>query len=131
MTNEYNIKKNILSGLVSGENKFKLEEFVAEMQGFSLGLRHEHWKTTSYAEHKAVESAQADLDGLIDDFVEACVGMQGGSRPTFVPSITASADDDKIITCLKAVGVKDTSLLNIRDEMLQVVYRLKYLRTLK
>jgi hypothetical protein len=31
---------------------------------------------------------------------------------------------------LKGLDVRDSSLLNIRDEMLQVVYKFKYLKTL-
>ena len=108
-----------------------MDEFVAEIQGFNLGLRLEHWETTSYELHKAVEATQAALEGLLDDFVEACVGMMGGSRPVLKKEIKATLDESYIITCLKGLDLKDSSLLNIRDEMLQAVYRYKYLKTLK
>lgn len=122
------LKKGILSTAI--EN-FSLPDFVSEVQGFSLGLRLTHWETKSYAEHKAVEMIQETMDGLLDDFVEAYVGYKGGSRPTFTGTITKNPDVDKMITCLKGIGVKDTSLLNIRDEMLSTCYKLKYLLTLK
>ena len=123
-------KKNILSGMISGD-KFSLGKFVSEIQGFCLGLRLEHWKTTSYELHKAVEMTQASLEGFLDDFVEACQGMMGGDRGKFEDAITATIDEEKIIKCLKGLEVKDSSLLNIRDEMLSAVYKLKYLKTLK
>lgn len=120
----------ILSAYLKGEGNFKIEEFIAELQGFSLGLRLDHWQTKSYANHKAVELTQETLDGLIDDFVEAYVGMLGGSRPEFTREIKASTEVDATITCLKNLAVNDTSLLNIRDEMLHALYKLKYLKTL-
>jgi DNA-binding ferritin-like protein len=124
-------RKSILSGVLAKAGDFKLEDFVAEVQGFSLGLRLTHWETTGYELHKAVEMTQETMDGLLDDFVEACVGLGGGSRPTFHKAIAADADENKMISCLKALETKDTSLLNIRDEMLQACYKFKYLKTLK
>jgi len=125
-----NVKKSILSSMISGD-KFSLGKFVAEIQSFCLGLRLEHWKTTSYELHKAVEATQASLEGLLDDFVEACQGMTGGDRAKFEDTIEATLDEEKIINCLKNMDTRDTTLLNIRDEMLGVVYKFKYLKTLK
>ncbi|MFA5261715.1 MAG: hypothetical protein WC450_10850, partial [Candidatus Omnitrophota bacterium] len=82
-------KKNILYGMISGNGKFKFEDFISEMQGFCLGLRLTHWETTSFELHKAVEMTQATLEGLLDDFVEAFTGMDG-KRSTFKKDICAS-----------------------------------------
>ena len=123
------MKKGILAKIVTGDG-FSLPEFVNEVQGFSLGLRLTHWETNSYELHKAVEMTQETLDGLLDAFVEACVGMNEGKRPTFVGTVSKQVDPDKFIECLKGIQVRDTSLLNIRDEMLQAVYKFKYLKTL-
>lgn len=129
---EYSVQKNALSSIIaSATGKFKLDEFVAEVQGFSLGLRLTHWETTSYELHKAVEMTQESMDGLLDDFVEACIGFQGGTRPVLKKAIAANPDEDAMIACLKGLEIKDTSLLNIRDEMLQACYKHKYLKTLK
>jgi DNA-binding ferritin-like protein len=122
-------KKSALMKVLSG-GSFSIEDFVATMQGFSLDLRKTHWETKSYALHKAVEATQETLDGLLDDFVEAYVGCEGGTRPKFKESISCVDDPDSVIATLKSVGVKDSSLLNIRDEMLHAVYKLKYLKTL-
>ena len=121
-------KKEIVSDAVS---KFKLENLIQELQALSLGLRHEHWETTSFETHKAVEQTQEALDELIDDFVEAYVGMCDGARPVFKKDLEASTDENSVIKCLDEIDVEDSSILNIRDEMLQVLYKYKYLKTLK
>lgn len=123
------LKKGIITKTINGES-FSLPECVNYIQSFCLGLRLTHWETTSYELHKAVESTQADLEGLMDDFVEACIGMNEGKRPTFNGTVSKEIDVDKIITYLKNLSVRDTSLLNIRDEMLQTLYKFKYLKTL-
>lgn len=123
------IKKGILSKVITGDN-FNIPEVVSCVQGFCLGLRLEHWETKGFAAHKATEMIQESLEGSLDAFVEAAVGMNEGKRPSFNRSVTAETDPDRLIDCLKSVATKDTSVLNIRDEMLQAVYKLKYLRTL-
>jgi hypothetical protein len=123
-------KKGVISGLLAKKSGFDCVGFIACLQGFSLGLRHKHWTTKNYALHKATEAIQETLDGLIDDFVEAYVGFMGGARPEFKSGIKASDNVAEVISCLKGMEVQDTSLLNIRDEMLQACYKLKYLETL-
>lgn len=124
------IKKGILSKMVSGDS-FSLTEFVNHIQGFCLGLRLIHWETTEFALHKAAEEIQGSLEGSLDSFVEACIGMGGGKRPVFNGTVSKEIDPESLITYLKNVPLKDTSLLNIRDEMLQSIYKFKYLKTLK
>jgi hypothetical protein len=123
-------KKGILAKMVSGDT-FSISELINKIQGFCLGLRLTHWTTVSFELHKAVESTQADLEELLDSFVETFIGMHGGNRPILEKTVTQELDEDSLITYLKDVSIKDTSLLNIRDEMLQVIYKFKYLKTLK
>lgn len=123
------LKKGILSKAVTGDS-FSLPEVVSCVQGFCLGLRLTHWETMGFALHKAAEETQSSLEGSLDAFVEACVGMKEGKRPTFNGVVSKETDPDKLISCLKGISVSDTSLLNIRDEMLQAVYKFKYLKTL-
>jgi len=122
--------KDLKGTLASPLENFSLPEFVAEVQGFCLGLRLTHWTTKGYAEHKAVEMIQEAMEGFLDDFVEAYVGYKGGARPKFEDTVTRCDDVEEMIKYLKDLGVKDTSLLNIRDEMLSTCYKLKYLLTL-
>lgn len=123
-------KKNIIIGMLSG-SPFKLEDVVSEVQSFCLGLRLEHWKTTDFAAHKALESTQESLTELLDAFVEAGIGLNEGKRPTFNEELKATTDEDTLIRCLKEITTRDTAMLNIRDEMLQALYKFKYLKTLR
>jgi hypothetical protein len=118
------------------------------MLSFQLQLKVLHWQTQSYAQHIAFGSMYDYLDGAIDKFVEVYQGKYG--RLTFPPESQANtfeiADTGKvdINTMLKGfeefltftlpkllTPVSDTDLLNIRDEILAEVNKLKYLLTLK
>ena len=123
------LKKGIMAKAITGEG-FSLPELVNKVQDFCLGLRLTHWETTSFELHKAVELTQESMEDLLDSFVEACIGMNEGKRPTFSSTVTKVVDPDGLIDYLKGISVKDTSLLNIRDEMLQAIYKYKYLKTL-
>lgn len=118
-----------MSKAIGGE-AFSLPECVSYIQDFCLGLRITHWETPRYGLHKAAESTQSDLEGLMDELVEASTGMNEGKRPNFNGTVSKNTDEDKLITYLKGLSVKDSSILNIRDEMLQVLYKFKYLKTL-
>lgn len=124
-------KKNIVIGLRAGRGDFSLEEIVSEVQCFCFGLKLEHWKTTSYALHKALESTQNDLEDLLDTFVESAVGLANGMRPGFNETLEACSDENYLIEKLKNITTRDSSLLNIRDEMVAVLYKFKYLKSLR
>jgi hypothetical protein len=102
-----------------------------------------HWQTESYAQHKAFGKVYDNLSGLIDDFVEVCMGKHG--RPSFqgefnIPlfDFNTVSDDDSVNSVVLFLlsfsqlynPETDSDLLNIRDEMLAEMNRLKYLLTL-
>lgn len=101
-----------------------------------------HWQTLSYAQHKAFDKAYKHLGDLIDDFVEVFMGKYGRSKASVSYNIELEnlTDNyletiDSYISYLTSITdelhpVDDTDLLNIRDEMLGVLNRLKYLLTL-
>lgn len=124
-----NLKKGTLTKIV-GDSGFSLPDLANKIQGFCLGLRITHWETTGFALHKAAEAIQGDLEELLDTFVESCVGYNEGKRPSFVGTVTKETDPDVLIDYLKSISIKDSSLLNIRDEMLSCVYKYKYLKGL-
>lgn len=103
-------------------------------------LRILHWQTKSYAEHKALGKAYEGLDGLIDQFVEVHSGKYGSTLAKNNFQITAvnykdantMALIDSYIAYLtnelpQVCKEGDTDLLNIRDEMLSVLNRTKFL----
>lgn len=103
-----------------------------------------HWQTKSLSRHKAYGKIYGSLDDLIDTFVEVCMGKHG--RPSFKGGYTLAGNDIEELeltdfinsVCEYLVGLSedydpkmDSDLLNIRDEMLAEINRLKYLLTLK
>lgn len=115
-----------------------------------------HWQTKSFSEHKALDSAYSDLSGLIDEFVEVYQGTFGRVKSasgsflfelenlqTEDPSSEEASESvdlqgkiDQWITYLKSFNndadLNDKSdLLNIRDEMIATLNKLKYLITLR
>lgn len=102
-------------------------------------LRIFHWQTKSYAQHKAFGKAYDELGDLIDQFVEVFSGKNGVPVAKLkynivLENFTGDYDDfiNDSIQFLNNLSLElnpeqDTDLLNIRDEMLGVLNKLKYL----
>ena len=104
-----------------------------------------HWKTHSYAEHKATDELYERLNENFDKFIEVMMGrydirlnMKGKSIKFTDPS--KKSEFKKIINehrsllendMNKYINIlKDTDLLNIRDEILGNLDQFLYLLTL-
>lgn len=116
---------------------------------FFLGLQNQfkilHWQTKGYARHKAFGEIYETLDGLIDEYVEICMGKHGrfsldNSTSTIQMVNLADLNIVEFLQTAKnrLVGFsgelsqeRDTDLLNIRDEMLGSLNKLAYLLTLE
>lgn len=107
-------------------------------------LKIHHWQTKSYAEHQALGSAYTEFSDLIDTFIETLMGKYGRvySKSGFKIELSNYQDlnvvdfVDKYVDYLvnelpKGLEESDTDLLNIRDEMLGELNKLKYLLTLQ
>ena len=102
-----------------------------------------HWHTSSYAEHQAYGMLYTTLNDLIDEFVETFIGKFGKPLPTLTYQLELKSLDSRntvdnyfidFIKYLESMTTeipKESDLLNIRDEMLGVVNKTKYLLTLK
>lgn len=104
-------------------------------------LRIFHWFTSSYAQHKAFGKAYEELNDLIDSFVEILIGKHGASKTKFTFKYEIHNYDENYALFLndciaflqnlsQELESSDTDLLNIRDEMLATINRLKYLLSL-
>jgi hypothetical protein len=113
--------------------------FLLELQS---QLRVLHWQTKSHAKHLALGDAYETLGGLIDTYVETCMGIHGrfilGDEERSL-SIQNLSDID-MLGMIKTVRIsfqemdinpKDVDLLSIRDEMLVIINILSYLLTLR
>jgi len=115
-----------------------IEKFLTLQNQFRI----HHWQTPSYAEHKALGNAYEGLDDLIDNFVETYMGKYGKDTEqertitlhgyeTSHPMPVIKYFENYLINELPAeLSQEDTDLLNIRDEMLALLNRTKYLLTL-
>jgi len=104
-------------------------------------LKFFHWQTKSYARHQAYGMAYDGLDDLIDSFVEVFMGKYG--RVPAMPMKVFNRNEKDVMTFIDEtvaflIGLsngfdsdKDSDLLNIRDEMLALFNKLRYLLTLK
>ena len=118
---------------------------VIKIMNFQQQMRILHWQTTSFARHNAYGGIYDTIDDLLDKFAEVCMGKYGRIELNdeiselklknmkdlsinsylnefcdFLIDLTGEFDDEK-----------DTDVLNIRDEVLAEVNKLKYLLTLK
>ena len=121
-----------------------MEQIILNLIKLQNQLRILHWQTKSFAQHKAFGKAYEELDGLLDKLVETHQGKYG--RLVFESPLNielVNLDELDIVIVLEEVtvylttaftdmhdSVKDTDCLNIRDEMLGELNKLKYLLTL-
>lgn len=116
--------------------------FLTRMLAIQVNLRMHHWNTESYAQHVALGQAYDSLSSLMDEFVETFIGKNGRDLLKDVGAISVSLDKDPVSlmneledVCRndvpKAVPESETALLNIRDEILGLAQKTKYLLTLK
>jgi DNA-binding ferritin-like protein len=107
-----------------------------------------HWKTHSFATHKATDELYESLNEHIDSFIEVLLGKTG-SRINLTQKRSISIVDLNSQASLKAridqfkkylvslntnravVSMTDTDLLNIRDEILGDLNKFLYLLTFK
>jgi len=105
-----------------------------------------HWKTRSYATHKATDELYSSLNEHIDKFVEVLLGKTGGrvhmgniiSLPVFDYSSVDEFKNKMIEYKSYLVGLNEnhtmktmsnTDLYNIRDEILGILNQFLYLLT--
>lgn len=116
---------------------------IQKILNFQNELRLHHWGTQSYAAHQALGGAYEGLDDLLDTFAETYMGVFGKQEVSQINSLQfngpGKTTPQKVLDSLeeylmnevtKEVGNDQTALLNIRDEMLGLVQKTKYLLTL-
>ena len=103
-------------------------------------LKMYHFQTKSYGAHKASDAYLATLLANFDKFFEVAQGIYGKVDMNEINVRIQCANDDnivqhleKFISTLKGLDgkIKDTSLINLRDEMVADAQQLKYLLTFK
>lgn len=122
-----------------------MEKVILNLIKLQNQIRILHWQTESFGQHKAFGKTYEVLDALMDKLVEVYQGKYG--RIAFGALVSIELMDMKemdVSLVLKEVTnymstsfvssvdpETDTDILNIRDEMLAELNKLKYLLTLK
>lgn len=112
--------------------------------GLHAQLKVFHWQTKGYARHQAFADVRSQLDDLVDEFVEQAMGQYGrftlDEESSMIKLVNLSELKpvemmETICTALKQmtqdIDSEDTNLLNLRDEILGLVQKMKYLLTLE
>jgi hypothetical protein len=111
---------------------------IMKMMSAQQSLRLQHWLTKSHAEHSALGGAYEGLDDMIDTFVEAAIGVKGRGILAGISTIKVGGNASTILNNLELVlkneiprdfDDSETALMNIRDDMLGLVQKTKYLLT--
>jgi DNA-binding ferritin-like protein len=103
-----------------------------------------HWQTKGYARHKALDDTLGELYDLVDTFVEEAMGKYGRFKLenetktiklSNISELEIKSFCDTSIEALNQYNDQfedvDTNLFNIRDEMIGLFNKLKYLLTLE
>jgi hypothetical protein len=104
-----------------------------------------HWQTDSHAAHKALGKFYEGFDALVDEFVETYSGKYGNPKidsPIEITLVDINRIDPESYLgevsqfihgkfSEKINGEKDSDLANLRDEMLALANKTRYLLRLK
>jgi DNA-binding ferritin-like protein len=120
------------------------EELILKLIQIQNQFRFLHWQTHGDAKHRVYGETYDKFGGFIDDFAEALMGKYGrfefetkfGVMFQDIKSLSIQEFLDGITEFLVSMteqldGKYDTDLLNLKDEMLLTINKLKYLLTLK
>ena len=123
--------------------KMNLSSNVNFLLGLHSQLKIFHWQTKGFSRHNAFADTRDELESLMDEFVEQAMGQYGRfqlDNETGAIELVNIADvkpEEMIETVCQSfvqwtdsIDEKDTNLLNLRDEMLGLFQKLKYLLTL-
>ena len=146
------LKMKSIKNTTRSQKKYSLKNFQREITvkflEILLMIKLFHWKTTSFATHKATDELYASLNENIDNFIEVLLGKSGSrtdllsnknialidlnsqeqlkSKIDSIKSYLVDLDSNKALQ-----SMSNTDLFNIRDEILGDLNKFLYLLTFK
>ena len=143
-----NMNKTRRSTRTSSSSKYSHQHIVSMFLQMLNTVKLYHWKTTSYAQHKATDELYSKLNESIDTFVETMLGKTGsrvnltGTKSIPLLDYTELSGFKKEVEMYKHFLINmgadtflktaiNTDLLNIRDEILGQLNQFTYLLTFK
>jgi DNA-binding ferritin-like protein len=116
----------------------KLENTLHKMLEMLMLIKIYHWKTNSYASHKATDHLYASLNEHMDKFVEIWLGKYNKKLNAKMNiSINYVSNEKKLIIKVKEFILHlehlqlDSDLLTIRDDIVGELNQFLYLLTFK
>jgi DNA-binding ferritin-like protein len=120
--------------------------FITSILEALMMIKLYHWKTHSFAQHKATDDLYATLNTHMDNFVEVLMGKMAGTRANFLSTknirLVDLSNKKQLVGRVNAIKsqmsamektvpmLNSTDLLNIRDEILGDLNKFLYLLTL-
>ena len=143
-----NKRSTTMSRTRTTTSKMFYKEITVKFLEMLLMVKLFHWKTHSYATHKATDELYDSMNGNIDKFIEVLLGKTGSridltnqSKISLIDLGSTEKLKERIqsfknylvgLSNNKAiVSMNDTDLLNIRDELLGDLNQFLYLLTFK
>ena len=132
----------------SVNNKYTQQKIVMMFLQMLNTVKLYHWKTSSYAQHKATDELYTNLNLNIDTFVEIMLGKTGTRVNLTGQKMLPLLDYNNVIDFTKEVNkykqflidmnkdaglniTNNSDLLNVRDEILGNLNQFTYLLTFK
>jgi hypothetical protein len=116
---------------------------VSKFLQYATLIKLYHWNTMSFSRHKSSDELYSNIQTGMDKFVEVYIGIYGrkdvfkGRPEPFVMRVLSDREASSLLDNIANFlsneipkYVKETDLLNIRDEILANVNQTKYLFTL-
>ena len=137
-----NKRKTMKSRTINNKGGDKKSTIVRIFLEMLTTIKLYHWKTRSFAQHKATDELYSRLNEHIDSFVEVLLGkdesrirMVAKCNPLHDYKGTESFKEkiyeyrEFLVSLTKSFPATDTDLLNIRDEILGDINQFLYLMT--
>jgi DNA-binding ferritin-like protein len=133
---------------ISISNKYTEQNIITMFLQMLNTVKLYHWKTSSYAQHKATDELYTNLNLNIDSFVEIMLGKTGGRVNLTGQKTLPLLDYTNVTDFIKEINrykhylnnmnnnsglsvTNNSDLFNVRDEILGNLNQFSYLLTFK
>ena len=132
---------------ISISNKYTEQNIVTMFLQMLNTVKLYHWKTSSYAQHKATDELYTNLNLNIDSFVEIMLGKTGGRVNLTGQKTLPLLDYTNVTDFIKEINrykhflnnmnnsvlsvTNNSNIFNVRDEILGNLNQFTYLLTFK
>jgi hypothetical protein len=133
---------------ISISNKYTEQNIITMFLQMLNTVKLYHWKTSSYAQHKATDELYTNLNLNIDSFVEIMLGKTGGRVNLTGQKTLPLLDYTNVTDFIKEINrykhylnnmnnnsglsvTNNSDLFNVRDEILGNLNQFTYLLTFK